>query len=333
MLRALCGAATRAVGVDGIGLMLADGQALRFVHAEPAWVVDVERLQEQYGRGPCWDSLRFGQAVVVQDARTAERWPELARRARSEGGPGLGFGAVASLPLLAQDRSWGVLDLYRTAPGPWIDADLAAAALFTQVAASYLVMAADRDAWHTAWEHAQHSSTHDELTGLPTRGLLMDRLDHAIAASTRRGGAVAVLFLDIDAFKTVNDAYGHAVGDATLVEVAHRLGSTLRSNDTLARLSGDEFVIVCEDLDIGLGHVHDWINRLGERILLELRRPARPGESNINVSVSIGAAVTTRDCSAQTLTAQADHAMYAAKHSGGGRLVISRTGPPLPPPS
>jgi GGDEF domain-containing protein len=120
-----------------------------------------------------------------------------------------------------------------------------------RVAASYLVMAADRDTWHAAWDRAEHASTHDELTGLPGRGLLVDRLDHAIVAGNRRSGAVVVLFLDIDAFKAVKDVHGHAVGDATLVEVAHRLGASLRVNDTLARLSGDEFVIICEDLDAG----------------------------------------------------------------------------------
>ena len=216
-----------------------------------------------------------------------------------------------------------MLDLYRRAARAWTDVDLAAARRLTQIATSYLVVVAECDAWQRAWEQAQHTATHDELTGLPGRGLLFDRLDHAIASGTCRGEAVAVLFIDIDDFKTVNDAFGHAFGDATLVEVAHRLTLTLRASDTPARLSGDEFVIVCEDLTIGTGHIEEWLNRLGQRILLELRRPARPGETNIDVSVSIGAAVTNRDTSAHTLTAKADHAMYAAKNSGGGRLVIS----------
>jgi diguanylate cyclase (GGDEF)-like protein len=187
-------------------------------------------------------------------------------------------------------------------------------------------MAADRDRWREAWARAEHRSTHDELTGLPGRGILFDRLDHALATTTRRGAAIAVLFIDIDGFKRVNDAHGHAVGDAALTEVAHRLSLTLRANDTLARLSGDEFVIVCEDLAGTIGQVHEWLHRLGERILFELRRPATGQETTIDVSVSIGAAITRAACSPQQLTAQADHAMYAAKRSGGARLVIHRTG-------
>ena len=238
------------------------------------------------------------------------------------------FRAIASLPLLARGQSWGVVELYRTAARPWTEPDLALARLFADAVASCLVLAAERDAWQLAWQRAEHTATHDLLTGLPGRGLLFDRLDHAIANGARDGQAVAVVFVDVDDFKAVNDALGHAAGDAALIEVAHRLALTLRANDTLARLSGDEFVIICEHLDITAGHIHDWLSRLGERILRELRRPARPGETEIDVSVSMGAAVTTRECSAQTLTRRADVAMYAAKRSGGGRLVVGRMHPP-----
>jgi len=317
--------------VDGVGVMLADGEALRFVHAEPAWVVEVERLQETYSRGPCWDSLSSQGAILVDDAAGATQWPELATRADRPIGvtdrgadPGPGFHGIASLPLVAQGRGWGVLDLYRKQARPWTAADLVLAQACVQVATAQLVLAADRDRWHAAWADAEHRSTHDELTGLPGRGLLFDRLDHALGTMPRRGGAVAVLFIDIDRFKQVNDAYDHAAGDAALNELAHRLGLTLRFNDTLARMSGDEFVIVCEDLVGTIAEMHHWLHCLGERILLEVRRPPHPGETQIDVSVSIGAALATTACTAQQLMVQADHAMYAAKHSGGGRMVIAR---------
>jgi diguanylate cyclase (GGDEF)-like protein len=324
MLVALCSATASSVGVDGVGVMLAEGQGLRFVHGQPEWVVDVERLQEVHGRGPCWDSLREHRAVLVQDVRTAEEWPELAHRARQVTDRSVRFRGVASLPLLVRGRSVGVLDLYRAGVRPWSEVDLAAAQGFARIAGSYLEAATDRDAWQGAWARAQHAATHDDLTGLPGRGLLLDHLDHAIASGTRGHEAVAVLLIDLDDLRTVDDALGHAAGDATLVEVTHRLASTLRADDTLARLSGDEFVIVCGDLTTGTGHIENRLHRFGERILLELRRPARRGETTIDVSVSIGAAVTTREISAHALTTQADQALHAAKTSGGGRLVINR---------
>ena len=331
VLRGLCRAVALTTPVDGVGVMLARGSALQFVHAQPAWVVEVERLQETHSRGPCWDSVGTQLTVLVDDAGGATQWPELATRAhrpargdRVGADPDPGFHGIASLPLIAQGRGWGALDLYRLDARPWTADELAPAQACVQVATSQLVLAAERDRWQSAWAEAEHRSTHDELTGLPGRGLLFDRLDHALGTMPRRGGAVAVLFIDVDRFKEVNDAYGHAVGDAALAELAHRLGSTLRSNDTLARMSGDEFVLVCEDLGGTLTEIQHWLHRLGERLLLEVRRPARPGETTIDLAVSIGAAVATVTCTAQHLTARADHAMYAAKHSGGGRMVIAR---------
>jgi len=322
--RALCRAAAVAVGVDGVGVMLGDPRQLRVVHAEPGWVLDVERLQERYLRGPCWDCVSGQRVVAVQNVQAAQSWPELALRAAGGGGASDPvFHAVASVPLTAPGRSFGVLDLYRHAQGPWGDADLTAASVCVQLAAALLGVVSDRDHWQRACAEAQRRSGHDELTGLPGRGLYFDRLDHALATASRHGGSVAVLFIDVDGFKRINDTHGHAVGDAALAEVAHRLRLNLRVDDTLARLSGDEFVIVCEALHGTGEQVHGWLHRLGERILRELQRPAAADETTIDVSVSIGAAVATGRSDARQLTRQADHAMYAAKNTGGGRLVIS----------
>ena len=339
VVRGLCRAVAMAVPVDGVGGMLSDGTALRFVHAEPDWVVPVERLQELHARGPCWDSLAGRQVVAVDDVRTSDRWPELADRARSRlGGPSPSFQGVASLPLVAQGQPLGVLDLYRRDHRPWTEPELAAAAACSHVAASQLILIADRERWQVAWERAEHRSTHDVLTGLPARGLLFDRLDHALATMTGRDGAVAVLFIDVARTRPDEDTGGQrtghrgpddlaldglGLGDWALGEIAHRLSQTLRVDDTLARLSGGEFVIVCEALTGTMAGVQDWLHEFGERILLELRRP-EPGRTVLDVSVSIGAAVTTSVCSALHLTSQAEMARYAAKHSGGNRLVIHR---------
>jgi diguanylate cyclase (GGDEF)-like protein len=230
---------------------------------------------------------------------------------------------------MAQGRAWGALDLYRRRAGAWTGVELSAVRFCVDIAASYLVLVSQRDSWQAACREIEHRSHHDQLTGLPTRALLFDRLEHAVAAATRHATAVAVLFIDVDGFKRVNDEQGHAAGDLVLAEVARRLTGTLRANDTLARLSGDEFVIVCEDLTGTPAHVDEWLNALGRRIHAELRRPPGPGQVAVTVSVSIGAATTTtRHRTTQTLLTDADRAMYHAKRLGGGRLVIADTTSP-----
>ena len=95
----------------------------------------------------------------------------------------------------------------------------------------------------------RHAAAHDSLAGLPNRVLLMDRVGHAFLRNRSSGQASALLYIDLDKFKLVNDSYGHGVGDTLLVAVSHRLSHLLRPHDTLARLAGDELVILCEDLD------------------------------------------------------------------------------------
>jgi diguanylate cyclase (GGDEF)-like protein len=317
LLRGLCQAALRVVPADGAGVMLLDGPELRMLHAEPAWVTPMQLLQESFQRGPCHDSMAGHQAVAIEDVTMTRRWPELTRGAVTAG-----VRAVLSLPIVARDRPWGVLDLYRRDAHAWTEVELSAAGFCVDLATSYLVMAADRERWRSAYLEIEHRSNHDQLTGLPTRELLFDRLGHAILTATRHGSVVVVLFIDIDGFKAVNDTHGHAVGDRVLAEVARRLGLTLRANDTLARLSGDEFVLICEDLSGDTSQVARWVTGLGRRIQTELREVAGPGEAAIEVSVSIGACVSSTGDTAIGLVNRADRAMYEAKRHGGGRLVL-----------
>ncbi len=100
-----------------------------------------------------------------------------------------------------------------------------------------------------AEEALRHQALHDGLTGLPNRVLLMDRIEHALAVSARTDRRIAVLYIDLDGFKAVNDSAGHAAGDLALVHVGDQIRAVLRPGDTVARLGGDEFVVVCEDLD------------------------------------------------------------------------------------
>ncbi len=159
-----------------------------------------------------------------------------------------------------------------------------------------------------------HQALHDALTGLPNRALLLDRLDHALAQVSRTGSAVAVLFLDLDRFKLVNDSRGHAAGDQLLVRVAERLRQVGRPADTVARFGGDEFVMICQDAGV-VGHAMHVADRVAEAFL----PPFPLGTDDMFLNVSIGIAVSDGRTSAAELLRNADAAMYQAKEHGRGR--------------
>jgi diguanylate cyclase (GGDEF)-like protein len=320
ILTGLCAVARQELAVDGAGVMLVEGADLRFVQAVPRAIGTLERLQESLQRGPSRDSMLDRVPVVVDDLSAHQQWPELVA-----GSTRAGIGSVLSMPLMSPDRVWGVLDLYRCGTSAWTPDDVMAAQIFGEIAASYLALAAERRQAGELRDRLEHRANHDDLTGLPNRGLLVDRLDRAVLTAARHGAAVAVLFIDVDGFKRINDAVGHAAGDRVLVEVAARLGQTLRANDTLARLSGDEFVAVCEDLTGSTVQIRRRLYVLGRRVQSALRRPPSIGGSGIIVSVSIGVVVTTRPHRAHDLIHGADRAMYLAKQRGGGQLVISNS--------
>jgi diguanylate cyclase (GGDEF)-like protein/PAS domain S-box-containing protein len=158
----------------------------------------------------------------------------------------------------------------------------------------------------------RHQAFHDPLTGLANRALLADRAEHALMRSARSGAAVAVVLVDLDGFKFVNDSLGHQVGDVVLGEVARRLESLVRSEDTVARLGGDEFVILIEDVS---GR-HE-TQALAERVREVLRpRFSLPGW-DYAVTASVGVAIgTAAEVNAHDLLRDADTAMYVAKTSG-----------------
>lgn len=161
-------------------------------------------------------------------------------------------------------------------------------------------------------EAVWHQANFDTLTGLPNRQLLDDRLERALAQASRRHAQVAVLFLDLDHFKPVNDVHGHAAGDDLLCQVARRLQHALRDEDTVARLGGDEFVAVLPDLTAG-----DAAARAAEKLIATVSAPYRVGEHFVEISCSIGIALFPRDAAdAAGLVEKADAAMYRAKQAG-----------------
>jgi diguanylate cyclase (GGDEF)-like protein/PAS domain S-box-containing protein len=133
----------------------------------------------------------------------------------------------------------------------------------------FVVQAEDISARKAFEDQLVQRSLHDDLTGLPNRALLRDRLRHGMAQAERQGAALAVLYLDLDGFKAVNDRLGHAAGDELLIEVAKRLGATLRTSDTAARVGGDEFVVLCEFL-----RDDEEADKVSERIALAVARPS-----------------------------------------------------------
>lgn len=163
-----------------------------------------------------------------------------------------------------------------------------------------------------------HQAHHDTLTGLPNRLLLLDRMEQALAAAARRGKRAAVICLDIDRFKQINDTYGHAVGDLCLRQVAERLKSRLRGEDTVARAGGEEFTVVVGDLTCAAD-----AEKITEDLLAAVRKPLIADEYPIDMTASFGIAIyPDHGLEAAELWRSADAAMYRVKRSGGNDFVL-----------
>jgi diguanylate cyclase (GGDEF)-like protein len=161
-------------------------------------------------------------------------------------------------------------------------------------------------------ERIQRLAHYDGLTSLPNRFLFNEFLDQALRKAERHDRQFAVLFLDLDRFKEINDAYGHDAGDAALKEIAHRLRSSLRQSDKIARMGGDEFYVLIEDLHDGSDAAD-----IAGKLLEEALRPIRFNECECSLSASIGIAVYPQDgATKEVLLRHADHAMYEVKQEG-----------------
>ncbi len=296
--------------VTGAGVtLISPGMAPHYVAASDEAALRFERLQTELGQGPCLMAYETGELVSVPDLARDERFPVFGPRAVAAG-----MAAVFTFPMWQGDGRLGALDLYRDTIGRLDERDLEAAQTLADVAAAYLLNAKAREEALEVSDRFRHSALHDALTGLPNRALLQQRIEHAAHRATRSHSLAAVLFADLDRFKQVNDTYGHTVGDELLMAVADRLTAVVRPGDTLARVSGDEFAFLCEDLV----HAADVV-LLAERIKEVLVAPFRltAGELSISASVGIaycgpGEAVTAQ------LVVDADVAMYQAKPAGGG---------------
>ncbi|MGV6825654.1 MAG: EAL domain-containing protein [bacterium] len=168
-----------------------------------------------------------------------------------------------------------------------------------------------------AEQRISHLAYHDSLTNLPNRALLSDRIGRAIVKAKRTDTSGAVMFLDLDKFKRINDSLGHDVGDELLKEVAHRLAAALRAEDTISRLGGDEFVVVVENIAGYEKLVKLEIKQIADKVREKLAQPYKLGEHELQVTSSIGVTIfPTQGDKVDDLLKQADIAMYHAKESG-----------------
>jgi diguanylate cyclase (GGDEF)-like protein len=273
-----------------------------------------ERLQTELGEGPCLLAYETGKAVAVPDIATDERFARFGPAALAAG-----LKAVFTFPLYHGAERFGALDLYRKESGNLGPDDMATAQTLADVAAAYLLNAKSRDEALVTSETYHHDSMHDTLTGLPNRHLLQERLEQAANRAKRTHTSTAILFLDLDRFKHVNDTYGHVIGDELLVAVSRRLAGLIRASDTLARFSGDEFVFLCEEV-----HGAADVAMLAGRIDQTFATPFRLAGFDVTVRASVGTAfVGPGEEITIDLLNRADKAMYRAKrHNAGGPEII-----------
>jgi diguanylate cyclase (GGDEF)-like protein len=218
-------------------------------------------------------------------------------------------GAYAGVPLVDDGYVLGSVSVFDDKPRVFTADELEVLAHQARLASSILAL--------------RRSARTDVLTGLANRALLLDRLRRALSRLGRHEGMTAVMFLDVNEFKALNDSYGHETGDWVLVELAHRLSGVMRPSDTLARFGGDEFVIVCEDVEGARG-----AEQIAARLLRALEPPWLRDGDPVHVTVGIGIAVTAeQDTDPADLLRHADAAMYRAKSLPGSSWVRAELRP------
>ena len=219
-------------------------------------------------------------------------------------------------------RVQGLETVRRHKDGSLVDISLAVSPVYDDdgTLSGFSSIARDDSARKEAQRALSHQALHDALTGLPNRVLLQDRLQQALARSGGHDVQVAVLFLDLDDFKLVNDGLGHLAGDDILVQVAHRLRNTIRAEDTVARFGGDEFVIICE---VSTAEAAIEISQGLLRVLeAPFRLDGQDAGEGMRIGASIGLVIAAQDAAPEALLQDADTAMYRAKAQGRDRVEL-----------
>lgn len=222
--------------------------------------------------------------------------------------------------LLREGREFRGVLVNRRRDGALFHEEKSIRPLFDEHGAISHFLSAGRDVSQriAAVEKLHHDATHDLLTGLPNRALLLDRLRQALSHARRSGEAIAVAVVDVDGFKAINDRHGHAAGDAALCEIARRLRTCIREADTAARFGGDEFVLLLRDAADA--------ERVSSAVTRACSEPFKLDDgTELAVTVSVGVCISSPQVQdAELLLDQADCAMYRAKHDGGGRACSAQ---------
>jgi len=267
--------------VDAAGVtLISPGSSPHFIAASDASALCFEELQTELWEGPCLAAYETGEAVAIPDLTHDAAFPRFASRATEAG-----LVAVFAFPLRQENGRLGALDLYCATPGPLNPEAMAAAQTLADVTTAYLMNAQARADLTQSSEVALENSLHDSLTGLPNRTLLL------------------------------NDSYGHQIGDELLIAVADRISRLLRPGDTVARPAGDEFIILCDDLDMP-----SQAELLANRVGTALSRPFQLSDIEVQLSASVGIAFAGQGSDVpEQIIQDADTAMYQAKRKGGAR--------------
>jgi diguanylate cyclase (GGDEF)-like protein len=263
------------------------------------------------------DTLELGEGIASRVVR--DREPLLIQGTVSEKGH-LERDSAVCVPLIHRDDVLGVLILKGAADHTYSEHDLRAVSLFAEHAAIAVANARLYEAERALSVQLSHQVVHDPLTGAANRVLVGVRMEHALARVRRAECSMAVLFIDVDDFKLVNDELGHGVGDLVLTAIAQRLSACVRPSDTVGRFGGDEFVVVCEDLVDDAGALD-----IAVRVLQALEAPfsTPSGDRTLSASIGIATCNVLNPMEADGLIRAADSAMYRAKMEGKARIVCA----------
>jgi diguanylate cyclase (GGDEF)-like protein/PAS domain S-box-containing protein len=265
---------------------------------------------------PAVSAIRTGASYIEEDIRGASdsgAWhKEAAKR---------GYGSVIGLPLMREKEAFGALAIYSAGANSFEAEEVALLKELADELAYGVTALRTQQKHRQAEEQIAYQAFHDSLTHLPNRAMIMQSLGQAMAQIHRRGGAAAVLFIDLDEFKLVNDTLGHAAGDELLCQAAERLKSVVRGTDIVARQGGDEFIVLLARY--GKRMVETELDQeaaiVAQKILEEMQKPFLVKDQEVYVSASIGISLFPDDAGEMELLIQhADSAMYRAKELGRG---------------
>ena len=293
------------IDIGGVMKLLPGGDELLLISAVGLREDEVGKTKVPTGyQSQSGYALATGLPTVVIDWRTETRFEESDLQAKA------GMRSAVIVLIKGKGEPYGILGVGSRKVREFSQEDVS----FMQAIANVLASAIER---RRTEERTQHEALHDPLTSLPNRNLFLDRLEHALSVAARRQTPIAVLFLDLDQFKVVNDSLGHAAGDELLAAVAPRIEQALRPVDTVARFGGDEFAVLAED--VGNERV---ATRIAERIAEVLSRPFILRGREHFVSASVGIAIGGGNEAPEALIRDADSALYRAKERGRGGYEI-----------